>query len=185
MDPFLITPAPRLPGVLPQKRLQRKSSQPLTRQASPYSRWRSRRSAGDDAGGRPTKARNFAAEPRWGRRKARDSSPPRTPPWGRWGPSWASRPSCPCRCRGHGPPRRALGHGDRSRGRRPSDTLPAHTVRVARAATAFRGTPGQTGGGTNPEFGIESHLRRWPAPREGIGARGRLASLSRSVGGIA
>src|SRR5262249_31176136 len=50
---------------------------------------------------RPAKARRFAAEPRWGRRKARGLLPPRTPPWACQGPSWASRPSCPRRCRHH------------------------------------------------------------------------------------
>ena len=56
---------------------------------------------------------------------------------------------------------------------------------AARAATASQGKLSQGGGGANPESGIESHLRRWPALREGIGARGRLAMLSRSAGGAA
>jgi hypothetical protein len=57
------------------------------------------------------------------------SSQPGTPPWGRWGPSRACRPSCPCRCRRRRPPRRALGYVDRSRGRRPAD------ARLARPAS--------------------------------------------------
>src|SRR5262245_61617012 len=74
------------------------------------------------------------------------------------------------------PPRRASRHGDRSVGRRLSDPLPARVVRAATAATASRATPGQAGGRTDPESGIESHLRRRPALREGTGARRRLAS---------
>jgi len=54
----------------------------------------------------PAQARSFAAEPPLGSMEGPGFSPPRTPPWACWGPSWACRPSCPPRCRRRGPPPR-------------------------------------------------------------------------------
>src|SRR5262245_25824895 len=81
-----------------------------------------------DAGERPS----VAVAARRGRRKARGLLPAPDAALGLPGaflgmPAFVSLP-----CRRRGPPRRALGHGDRSRGRRPSDELLAWFVLLAR-----------------------------------------------------
>jgi hypothetical protein len=87
--------------------------------------------------------------------RPRASSPPRPPPRGCRGPSWACCPSCPRRCR------RRDGHQDTVTEAlvidRPTHCCPARNAHAVRAATTSRTTLGRAGAETNSQM-VLSHL---------------------------